>query len=720
MVLPKLPEGFSPIETEQEMLPTMSEGLPTAPTAPMDTAPALPEGFTAIEQPVVPEVISKFVAPEATEDNTVEPAFELTEDGTWSLIQAFGKAVAEGTAQEFAEFAEDPVEFTKDVGASLAGAGESIVQAVKDGKYDIAGGILAQQLGKTVPGLKQIGPRGRSILGSAVGKQLDILQGTRNEESITDSLKESAKEELFGAVLGKSASFGKDLVTRATKKGAPDVISSKLLSRELADGSSRTIAEAADALGVDRLPIMAEVEGSVGKQQLSKLKDKVMGVTHRSAEDSALIRQLNKAEDTFKEFVKPTTKAKKLGEIEGLGQIQTSLKKSYDDLAKGRDKLYTELNTVLRDTEGKIPVSNLNSMLDDVYHLKAGGVTDADATKIYNKLRELTFDKKAGIPRDSISLSDWEKVQNDLRKMVGDAAAIPGKAKELDGIIGKFRNEVLDPYENAIMEEASENGRFLHPDVYDYLDIKQEIKGADRTIGQFRDTPIAAALGVSEAGQKVKAASFKDALNSMTKSAASWRESYDQIAGINPRLAMGLKDQYNRQLYSGMMDSQKRLSQAAIANTLDDPIKRELMTEVMGPDYVKGLEDMELVMRGQSKLNDIVGDAGGPTREIRITPESTAQLTAQAASMQKTAAKGSVAGMLLGLKNRLFKTDVLADGVYLDQLKGDEGIKLLNTAIATTTRDKGAYDAYANLMVHLGYKPVSRAEFGEAIELEEE
>lgn len=691
---------------EDVVIDTPVQDIPTTPMAVEQPQPVVQE--QSFQLPVFDEEEPI----EVTDENRVDTDFTIA-DARQIAELAIGKFVG-----EVEQATTDPKQFAIEVGEGLYNAGVGLKDALRDGKYDVAGGIITEQLGQRVPGLAQLGHRGRSILGAAVGKQLDILAGTRPDEDFSSSLKLSAKEELGGAVLSKGASFTKKAFDKSSGRTA-DVLSDKLLMRQARDGSKRSIAEAADALGVERLPAPAELRGIRGKQELAKLQDKVANVTIRSAEDSALIQELAKTEKRFQDVVKAGSK-QSMSEIEGGNAIKNSLTNSYKALTNERDVAYEDLNKVIRGSDATLPVAGLRARLEDIYFDKTGGTTNADATKIYNIIDDVLYDSKTKRPKESISLTDWQTLQNTLRNEVSNAAAIPGKAKEIDGIVGKFKVGLMDDYERGILQLGVDEGRYLHPDVYEYLDIKSDINGLDRAVNNFRETPIADALGVNPFQQKAKGASFDKALKKMTSSAADWRASYDQLNEINPVAAKGLKDSYMMKTYTDLLDENKLINSGKLNSLLRNPAKREVLEEIQGSAYVEGLEDIALVMQGQKRLDEIIKTAGSKPREARFSAQNIETAASQGITQQKTGFKNTLANMLLGAKNRLLNTKPLEDGKYLEKIKGEAGLKMLNETIASKVTDPDAYYKYSNLMIHLGLKPVSNTEFNEVINLEQD
>lgn len=659
-----------------------------------------------------PDLASKFAAfnaanpvesipqPMGVLDSSAQPS---TDDR--STLELFGEAVVKPAAIGLGELAgslvTDPEELLRSGIDLTLETGGALLKAILDTKFQTALSIGGELTAKRIPvvggALKDIA----GIAGATVGKVFE------EDKGVSEAFREALKEQIAGRVIAKVG--GK--IIKVGSANPKQLIKDATISREVAENTTRTFNEATKQLGITNLPSVFSVKGEFGSKLGENLKIKINKAAVRGGGIGNTTFFQDVIQGTQKTFEKAVSKGTKTPDFKKLDSTLRNLtREATDKRLDGIGEIADANNVIAAKSKAPLNVEGMSTLADEIALKTGAGIKgNKDAQEVFKIVNSVLRDK-SGNAKDVLTLKEWSSIEAQLENLSSKFGENRARQASVDGIIGRVKNELIEPLETGMMALAKTSPHAVHPDIATYISNKKVVKAAYTGLDEVLGTKLAQVGGKTQIAQAKKAANetkfFKDAVSS----AESYRQTVKLMGEVAPEAIKLLDDRIIVDTLATIKGKGGVITAEGVTKAIGtavQPSARREVLEAVNPALVQTLENIRLVQEG---VESFAAKATGETGEESTSALFTKLVTGKLADQQLVAGiakKNLIAKQL----NRVLGGVSRTDAPLLKKLSGKEGLELLEKATPFRVFDDGAYNTYRQIITAAGVRPVNNDEF---------
>ena len=199
-------------------------------------------------------------------------------------------------------------------------------------------------------------------------------------------------------------------------------------------------------------PAFFSVASEFGGAQADKLNKAIGAAAIRGdgLGNTAFFQDVIKgSQKTFEDAFAKGTKTPDISKLDASLKSLTS--DAMDKQLKGVGEIADTANTIASRSKAPLNVEGMTTLVDELA-IKAGAEIkgNTDAQDVFKVVNNVLRDSK-GNPKAEIMLKDWASIDAQLSDLSSKFSENKAKQASIDGIIGRVKNDVLQPLETGVM-----------------------------------------------------------------------------------------------------------------------------------------------------------------------------------------------------------------------------------------------------------------------------
>jgi hypothetical protein len=573
----------------------------------------------------------------------------------------------------------------------------------------ITGGIYGQKIGSPFGVVGSLaGSVVGGIAGSVLGKTTQQELGLQPKESASSNIGEATKEEFIARVVttglgvaGKLAAplikpITKEAVSYAEKLGLLKPSEGKNIEDLFISSSTfnpmtkdpRNIIDAQNNVLNERiLTVFEETGGQADAKRALKLANIVKNVRGVSDAESAFMINRDKINQKLQKALSVDNGAEKLQKLQA-NSVKQSFNQYFMAFNKKFDAIKSELDPLK--AEAKIPVGNAIAEIEKRTLAVSNSLGREEGEKLLkivtDSLRKGS-DVSGQVPLTLQDLHDLDmKVKNVLPKF--------SPSKEVQAqIAGVYAGEIkpiLSNLKTKALEDALKTGSTAeNTKLIKALKLEEEFAKLAETKGALVNSKMAKVLGLTEQKQVAKATTPARMATAIFENPEVWEQTKSILKDVNPQLIPMLSDNYKARIVNSVFkEGSPQYTQ--IANLLSK--QGEAIKDIAGADYLKTLQDVQMITKGLEATKDIA------SAKVALQPEDMlAGNTARYLLHPLAGTVGVMAGLFARGKQAVGLGKV-SDEELLKVMTGKKGQKALEAMTKTFLDNPKSYNNYVQFV----------------------
>lgn len=534
-----------------------------------------------------------------------------------------------------------------------------------------AGGMIGAVAGP--PGVAigaLIGGVSGAVAGGAAGRQLGQV-GELGAESAAQSLKESALGEAEGRVIARVVSpaagallRGADRTAQALglKRKASDALDALLLSGPLGQEIpfDRVIDAQENILGRRMLTVFEESGGRVGAQKTRMVANVLDEQRRRNNTINILQKRNDDIRGRITERLGPQADpAVRAQNAELTRSLMSTEAEKFGEALSG---LGAELRNLRRGVKVPLQVEAVNAQLETIAANMAQDVGTLQASRLLRRVEDILVDQ--GNVRSAVGLDELKDLDEQIKGVIGEFSDRGTQSR----LTGSYAEHVKPFLQNIKLGAAKSNKKLAN--VLEKEAVFAEITARKRALDDLGELVKDGFKGLKTAED---VALFKTAM-----------------MDVEPLAVEAMQEAVKADVFQSILN-ESGVSTAKVSTLLASEAKVAKVTEALGPEYAKALEDAVIVNQAMKQLKGFENQS-----LVKITEQE--RLGKQAART----ALGSIfsrINLIAGVSDEvtrklLFKG--VRDEQLLKALTGPAGERAVSSNVPL--QDPIAYTAYVQLV----------------------
>lgn len=548
-----------------------------------------------------------------------------------------------------------------------------------------------------------------SILGSTGGKEVSQGLGIKEDQTLSQNILESTKEELVGrgilTGLGVASKVAAPVVSPVVNKAkslfgieAEKPIEDLFLSSSIFDPSlnnPRSIIDAQEnILNKRMLTTFEETGGKADAQRMEKLAKRVMESRKYLDSQSNFLANREVINDKLRKALSPK---------QGFDRVDLAMSDSVKD----------SFNAALKSFAPKF--KSIENEL--IASRKAATLPVGDTPKLIESQRELlnqklgrkqadvlikTINSQLGKPR--VSLADLKEIDNSIDNLLPKFSESKDVQSKIAGVYSSSIKPLLRDMKTQALVKEPQNSALEKG-----LSLEAQFAELAEQRGAILNSRIGKALGLSENVQIKKGVKPSALAGKVFESPQTWEETKTILQLVNPQLIAPLEQAYKIKTLSKITNKNGDVTLSGLKKVLED--ERDLVLSVGGEQYLKALEDSRLITAALETTKNIADSAFKASTQEKILTNMGRVLI-----NPLTPKYPLFSGIMTKAKKGIGLGDV-SDRDLFNTMRGERGQEMLSKLTGTFMDDPKAYNTYLQFVRELNrinnaeVKPVDRETF---------